>query len=49
MERKTADMQTIFSKLTEQNKQMLVLIAKSIKMMQDTEHQNYKLAMKGRN
>lgn len=49
MERKTADMQVIFSKLTEQNKQMLVLIAKSIKMTQGTEHQNYKLAMKGRN
>lgn len=42
MENKTADMEDIFSKLTDENKDILILVAKSIKMAQETEYQNVK-------
>lgn len=43
MESKTADMQAIFSKLTEKNKDILILVAKSIKVAQEADCKNCKV------
>ena len=37
MEGKSADMQAIFSNLSEKNKDILILVAKSIRVAQETE------------
>lgn len=42
MENKNADMQAIFSKLSEHNKDILILMAKSIKIAQETGKQKCK-------
>ena len=44
MESKTADMQAIFSKLTEKNKDILILVAKSIKVAQEADCKKCKSA-----
>lgn len=39
MEGRSADMQAIFSKLSEKNKDIVILVAKSVKVAQDTTGQ----------
>lgn len=39
MESKRADMQAIFSKLSEKNKDILILLARSMKVAQETTEQ----------
>lgn len=42
MENKSADMQAIFSKLSEKNEDILILVAKSIKVAQETDNRKCK-------
>ena len=42
MTNKNADMQAIFSKLSETNKDIVILVAKSMKIAQDTAEQSRK-------
>ena len=41
---KNTDMQAIFSKLTERNKDIIILVAKSVKVAQDISEQPHKSA-----
>ena len=42
MESRSTDMQTIFSGLSEKNKEIVILIAKSMKVAQDIKQQSCK-------
>lgn len=39
MESRNTDMQEIFSELSEKNKDIVILVAKSVKIAQDESHQ----------
>ena len=44
MESKRVDMQAIFNKLSERNKDILILVAKSMKVAQETSEESCKKA-----